>query len=55
MRVAHRPGFTPGTGGSSLLDRIQERLPLRESILFDLSSHGVGIPAVGTSYAASGA
>jgi hypothetical protein len=41
--VAHRPSLTPGTGvGSALLHRVQERPPLRESIVIDVSLHGVG-------------
>ena len=43
--VAHRPGFAPGAGvGAALLHRICERLPFRESVVIDLSSHGPGIP-----------
>jgi hypothetical protein len=41
--IAHRPGFTPGTCvRTALLHRIKEGLPLRESVVVDLSRHAVG-------------
>jgi hypothetical protein len=44
--VAHRPGFTPGTGiGPALLHRIDKGLPFGESVIVDLSSHATGVPA----------
>jgi hypothetical protein len=43
--VTHRPGLAPGTGvRSALLHDMQERPPLRESVVVDMSLHGVGIP-----------
>ncbi|CDO90103.1 hypothetical protein AWC29_27305 [Mycobacterium triplex] len=53
--VAHGPGFTPGTGvGSTLLHRVDKRLPFRESVGIDGVLHGLGYTRGPDDYAASG-